>query len=167
MPFLTLCILAIGTFSVPAEKSFAEAPSPDLAADVNTPEEDDEPDANLVPLEPELTILPPELTESTPDSGTAIETASQDLSNSIVPFPSPIQSANGGTVYNIPIVMDPSVQSHIHFFNTSIRSRFEQWLIRLSRYQPLVEKIFSEFNIPSDLVYLSLVESGFNPYAFS
>ncbi|MEK7305633.1 MAG: transglycosylase SLT domain-containing protein [Nitrospirota bacterium] len=167
LPFLTLCILAIGTFSVPAEKSFAEAPSPDLAADVNTPEEDDEPDANLVPLEPELTILPPELTESTPDSGTAIETASQDLSNSIVPFPSPIQSANGGTVYNIPIVMDPSVQSHIHFFNTSIRSRFEQWLIRLSRYQPLVEKIFSEFNIPSDLVYLSLVESGFNPYAFS
>ena len=167
LPFLTVCILAIGTFSVPAEKSFAEAPLPDLAADVNTPEEDDEPDANLVPLEPELTILPPELTESTPDSGTAIGTASQDPSNSTVPFPSPIQSANGGTVYNIPIVMDPSVQSHIRFFNTSIRSRFEQWLIRLSRYQPLVEKIFSEFNIPSDLVYLSLVESGFNPYAFS
>ena len=167
LPFLTLCILAIGTFSVPVEESFAEAPSPDLAADVNTPEEDDEPDANMVPLEPELTILPPELTESTPDSGTAIGTAPQDPSNSAVPFPSPIQSANGGTVYNIPIVMDPSVQSHIHFFNTSIRSRFEQWLIRLSRYQPLVEKIFSEFNIPSDLVYLSLVESGFNPYAFS
>ncbi len=167
MPFLALCILAIGTFSIPVEESFAEAPSPDVAADVNTPEEDDEPDANLVPLEPELTILPPELTESAPDSGTAIGAASQDPSNSMVPFPSPIQSANGGTVYNIPIVIDPNVQSHIHFFNTSIRSRFEQWLIRLSRYQPLVEKIFSEFNIPSDLVYLSLVESGFNPYAFS
>lgn len=167
MPFLALCILAIGTFSIPVEESFAEAPSPDVAADVNIPEEDDEPDANLVPLEPELTILPPELTKSSPNSGTAIGAASQDPSNSMVPFPSPIQSANGGTVYNIPIVMDPSVQSHIHFFNTSIRSRFEQWLIRLSRYQPLVEKIFSEFNIPSDLVYLSLVESGFNPYAFS
>ena len=65
---LTLCIFAIGTFSIPVEESFAETASPDLAADVNTPEEDDEPDANLVPLEPELTILPPEMIESTPDT---------------------------------------------------------------------------------------------------
>jgi len=157
-------------FSTPVEYSFADTPSPDLAADVATPEEENESDANLVPLEPELTLLPPELAESTPDSeitNEAAETASQDPSNAIALYPSPIQSTTDGTVYNIPIVMDPSVQGHIRFFNTSIRSRFEQWLVRLSRYQPLVEKIFSEFNIPSDLVYLSLVESGFNPYAFS
>jgi membrane-bound lytic murein transglycosylase D len=30
-----------------------------------------------------------------------------------------------------------------------------------------VETIFAEFHLPSDLVYLSLVESGFNPYAYS
>ncbi|HJR76100.1 MAG TPA: transglycosylase SLT domain-containing protein [Nitrospiraceae bacterium] len=70
-------------------------------------------------------------------------------------------------VYNVPIVLDPSVQGHIHYFNTSIRSRFEQWLVRLSRYRPLVHSIFSEFDLPSDLIYLSLVESGFNPYAYS
>lgn len=69
--------------------------------------------------------------------------------------------------YNVPIVLDPSVQGHIRYFNTSIRGRFEQWLTRLSKYRPLVERIFSEFNLPSDLVYLSLVESGFNPYAYS
>jgi len=63
--------------------------------------------------------------------------------------------------------LDPSVQSHIHYFNTSIRNRFEEWLLRLSRYRPLVETIFAEFHLPSDLVYLSLVESGFNPYAYS
>ncbi|HEX2056111.1 MAG TPA: transglycosylase SLT domain-containing protein [Nitrospiraceae bacterium] len=72
-----------------------------------------------------------------------------------------------GIVYNVPIVLDPSVQGHIHYFNTSIRSRFEQWLVRLSRYRPLVHSIFSEFDLPSDLIYLSLVESGFNPYAYS
>jgi membrane-bound lytic murein transglycosylase D len=70
-------------------------------------------------------------------------------------------------VYNVPIVLDPSVQGHIHYFNTSIRSRFEQWLVRLNRYRPLVHSIFSEFDLPSDLIYLSLVESGFNPYAYS
>jgi len=69
--------------------------------------------------------------------------------------------------YNIPIIMDPSVQSHIRFFNTAIHDRFEQWLLRLSRYRPLVDKIFTEFDLPSDLVYLSLVESGFNPHAYS
>ena len=69
--------------------------------------------------------------------------------------------------YNVPIVLDPSVQGHIRFFHISIRNRFEQWLIRLSRYRPLVDSIFSEFNLPSDLIYLSLVESGFNPHAYS
>lgn len=69
--------------------------------------------------------------------------------------------------YNVPIILDPSVQGHIRFFNVAIRNRFEQWLIRLSHYRPLVDSIFSEFNLPSDLIYLSLVESGFNPHAYS
>lgn len=166
LALVTLCVLALGTFSIPVEESLAETASPDLVPDVSQPEEEDEPDANLTPLEPELS-LPLELTESTTDTSPATVLESQDPSSSPAPAPSPVQSASGETVYNIPIVMDPSVQSHIHFFNSSIRSRFEQWLVRLSRYQPLVEKIFSEFNIPSDLVYLSLVESGFNPYAYS
>ncbi len=77
------------------------------------------------------------------------------------------QDSEEATAYNVPIVLDPSVQGHIRFFNVSIRSRFEQWLIRLSHYRPLVDSIFSEFQLPSDLIYLSLVESGFNPHAYS
>lgn len=69
--------------------------------------------------------------------------------------------------YNVPIVVDSSVQGHIRYFNTAIRDRFEKWLLRLSKYKPLIESIFSEFDLPSDLVYLSLVESGFNPHAYS
>lgn len=69
--------------------------------------------------------------------------------------------------YNVPIVLDSEVESHIRYFNTAIRDRFEKWLLRLSHYRPLVERIFSEFELPTDLVYLSLVESGFNPYAYS
>ena len=77
------------------------------------------------------------------------------------------QESEEATAYNVPIVLDPSVQGHIRFFNVSIRNRFEQWLIRLSHYRPLVDSIFSEFHLPSDLIYLSLVESGFNPHAYS
>ncbi|MDE3017532.1 MAG: transglycosylase SLT domain-containing protein [Nitrospirota bacterium] len=68
---------------------------------------------------------------------------------------------------NIAIVRNEKVEGHMRFFHTAIRDRFEHWLTRLSHYRPLVERIFSEFDLPSDLVYLSLVESGFNPHAYS
>ncbi len=128
---------------------------------VSTPDvgllQEDDVDPNLVPLEPELTLSPPDLSSTEDKPEQLGDATAQGTTN----------TDNLGTVYNIPVVMDQSVQSHIHFFNTSIRSRFEQWLLRFSRYRPLVENIFAEFNLPSDLVNLSLVESGFNPYAYS
>jgi membrane-bound lytic murein transglycosylase D len=124
------------------------------AGGMESPQEDDDIDSNLVPLEPELTVSPPDLPTA--------ETTEQPEQTS------PKVSAEAqGPLYNIPVVIDPTVQSHIRFFNTSIRSRFEQWLLRFSSYRPLVENIFAEFDLPSDLVNLSLVESGFNPYAYS
>jgi len=69
--------------------------------------------------------------------------------------------------YNVPIVRNDSVEDHIRFFQIAIRDKFDQWLNRLSKYKPIVENIFSEFDLPSDLVFLSLVESGFNPHAYS
>ena len=120
-------------------------------------ENGDDLDPNLIPLEPELTASPPDLSSNdnpveTPPAEAAVSTGSSGAQE---------------TLYNIPVVIDQSVQSHIHFFNTSIRDRFDQWLVRFNRYRPLVETIFAEFNLPSDLVNLSLVESGFNPYAYS
>jgi len=70
-------------------------------------------------------------------------------------------------IYNIPIVRDRKVEGHLRFFHTAIRDRFEMWLDRLGRYKPMVDRIFTEFDLPSDLVFLSLVESGFNPHARS
>jgi membrane-bound lytic murein transglycosylase D len=132
-------------------------------------QEEDDVDANLVPLEPELTVVPPDsaTADGKPQNpGDAIGQATTPEGGS-AEAAEVAKAASAATAYNIPVVIDPTVQSHIHFFNTSIRSRFEQWLVRLSRYRPLVENIFAEFNLPSDLVYLSLVESGFNPYAYS
>ena len=145
----------------------------------------DEPDANLVPVETEL---PPDSAASAASQPESRVPRAEDLLVVTPPqqsstarftdaFDAPAETAEtvpslGGLMgpselYNVPIVMDSSVQSHIRYFNTSIRNRFEQWLLRLSRYRPLVENIFAEFHLPSDLVFLSLVESGFNPYAYS
>lgn len=70
-------------------------------------------------------------------------------------------------IYNVPIIRNGTVETHIRFFQIAIRDRFDQWLNRLSRYKPIVESIFAQFDLPTDLVFLSLVESGFNPQAYS
>ena len=79
----------------------------------------------------------------------------------------PVAKDEVASILNLPIVRDDKVESHIRFFHIAIRHRFEEWLTRLGHYKPLVENIFTQFNLPSDLVYLSLVESGFNPHAYS
>ena len=164
--------LTAGLFLFP--KQSAAGPVSINASTLAPAQDDDEDiDANLEPLEPELGIAPPDLssTEETSDknagniAGQPPTASSADSSTQTSP---PILATGSGEpAYNIPVVLDPAVESHIRFFNTSIKSRFEQWLIRFSRYRPLVENIFAEFNLPSDLVNLSLVESGFNPYAYS
>jgi membrane-bound lytic murein transglycosylase D len=68
---------------------------------------------------------------------------------------------------HIPLIRTPRVERHIRYFQTSKRDHFDQWLARLNHYRPLVEKIFAQFQLPPDLIFLSLVESGFNPKAYS
>ncbi len=68
---------------------------------------------------------------------------------------------------HIPLIRTARVERHIRYFQMSKHDHFEQWLTRLNHYKPLVEKIFAQFQLPDDLVFLSLVESGFNPKAYS
>jgi membrane-bound lytic murein transglycosylase D len=69
--------------------------------------------------------------------------------------------------YDVPIVLNASVEAHIDYFNTRIRDKFELWLSRSGRYLPLMREIFRNNGLPEDLVFVALIESGFNPYAYS
>jgi membrane-bound lytic murein transglycosylase D len=69
--------------------------------------------------------------------------------------------------YDIPMVLNDSVESHLEYFKTRGRDRFQLWLDRAARYIPMMKEIFREKNLPEDLVYVSMIESGFNPYAVS
>ncbi|MBM4126758.1 MAG: LysM peptidoglycan-binding domain-containing protein [Nitrospira sp.] len=165
---LTACLFLFPDKSLGGPVSMASSTPAPVQDD-----DDEDLDANLVPLEPELTIIPPDLssTDAAPDKNAgpvAGQPPAGNTQDSTTHTTQQILATGPNDIsYNIPVILDPAVQSHIRFFNTSIRSRFEQWLIRFSRYRPMVEKIFAEFNLPSDLVNLSLVESGFNPYAYS
>lgn len=69
--------------------------------------------------------------------------------------------------FDVPIIRTAKVNKHVQFFSLHIRDRFEIWLGRLERHRPMVERIFTEFNLPVDLAFLSLVESGFSTNAVS
>ena len=69
--------------------------------------------------------------------------------------------------FDVPIIRTPKIDKHVQIFSSRIRDRFEVWLNRMERHRPMAERIFAEFNLPADLVFLSLVESGFSTNAVS
>lgn len=69
--------------------------------------------------------------------------------------------------YHIPMILNDSVENHLEYFKTRGRDVFQRWLDRSARYIPVMKDIFKEKNLPEDLVYVAMIESGFNPYAVS
>ncbi len=69
--------------------------------------------------------------------------------------------------FDIPIVVNGKVEQFIQYFQTNIREKFGIWLSRSEKYIPFMRNLLKEHGLPEDLVYLSLIESGFNPYAYS
>lgn len=59
-----------------------------------------------------------------------------------------------------------AVEKNISFF-MGIKEEFSLWLSRSGKYLDLMKDILRSKNIPEEIVYLSLIESGFNPAAYS
>lgn len=53
------------------------------------------------------------------------------------------------------------------FQSEKMRPRFQKWLERSGLYLDLMSEIFRQAGMPDDLVYLALIESGFNTHAYS
>ena len=72
-----------------------------------------------------------------------------------------------GPTFDIPIVMNAKVEEFIEYFQTDLKDKFALWLALSSKYIPLMRNLLRENGLPEDLVYLALIESGFNPRAYS
>lgn len=68
---------------------------------------------------------------------------------------------------HIPIVSNSRVESLIRFFQNEGHDTFQEWLNRMGNYELLYKKILKQYNLPEELIYLSMIESGFNPSAYS
>ncbi|MBM4141462.1 MAG: LysM peptidoglycan-binding domain-containing protein [Nitrospira sp.] len=60
-----------------------------------------------------------------------------------------------------------AVNKNILLFTDRIRENFSLWLSRSGKYLDLMKEILKEKDVPEEIVFLSLIESGFNPFAYS
>lgn len=60
-----------------------------------------------------------------------------------------------------------AVEKNINFFTEKIREKFSLWLSRSGKYIDLMKEILKGENVPEEMVFIPLIESGFSPYACS
>jgi membrane-bound lytic murein transglycosylase D len=89
--------------------------------------------------------------------------SNDDFGLEVLPKDRPKQSQE----FDIPIVINAKVEQFIQYFQTTARKAFSNWLARSEKYIPTMRNLLKENGLPEDLVYLALIESGFNPYAYS
>ena len=71
--------------------------------------------------------------------------------------------------FSLPITspLEPRILQAMAVFMGPGKGYFTKWLNRKSRYEALVHQKLEERGMPKDLLYLAMVESGFNPKAWS
>lgn len=68
----------------------------------------------------------------------------------------------------IPLVLNQRVERTIEYFTKGKgRKVFEVWLKRSGKYEQLIKTILKEEDVPEELFYLAMIESGFRPHARS
>jgi membrane-bound lytic murein transglycosylase D len=68
---------------------------------------------------------------------------------------------------NIPLIFNSKVKGFIDYFTVRDRNYTRMILKRQHVYFPLFEKYLKKYNLPDELKYLAVVESGLNPRAVS
>ena len=69
--------------------------------------------------------------------------------------------------YDFPIVLNDQVQYYLDLFQGKQRNYYSRWLARSTAYRPHIEAELAKAGLPKDLVFLAMIESGYNPSAYS
>lgn len=69
--------------------------------------------------------------------------------------------------YNFPVVFNKQVEMYLKLFQGKQRRQFGRWLARSGKYKDLMEKELLAAGLPTDLIYLSMIESGYYELAYS
>jgi membrane-bound lytic murein transglycosylase D len=149
---LTLSFFAIILSSCANDNNFSRIPnSPILVASENSTAESFE--EKLENIEPKV-CLDEEL-DALSETGTWDE---KSLSGNVL-------ISDG--VFGFPVVLNNKVNMYLNLFQNKQREQFRRWLARSTIYRPMMEKELEDAGLPKDLVYLAMIESGYNELACS
>ena len=76
-------------------------------------------------------------------------------------------SEPSGPAWDLPNLDHPRVDEFIQMFSTRKKGEFERYMARSGLYAPMISAKLEERGMPQDLIYLAMIESGFNPRAYS
>lgn len=67
----------------------------------------------------------------------------------------------------VPLVQNEAVSNYMAYYWIRRPETMETWLKRSEWYFPMMQRIFQEEKVPTELIYLSMIESGLQPNAVS
>ncbi len=70
-------------------------------------------------------------------------------------------------ISDIPLTLNSKVEYFLYYFQTNGKASFSRWLSHSSRYIPMMKEILKREGMPEDLVYVAMIESGFQMHARS
>ena len=68
---------------------------------------------------------------------------------------------------SIPVTRNAAVEKWVQAFQGPLKKSFDRWFARLGHYGPVIDRILDDSAVPRDLIYLAMIESGFNLSAYS
>jgi len=109
-------------------------------------------------------LIPPEYLCPTPSAEALDPKLAQEIKNFLDESGILLGFAGAG---DLPMTLNGPVNACLRAFSHGGKGTFGVYLSRSGRYLPMMRRIFKERGLPPDLVYLALIESGFNPFARS
>ncbi len=79
----------------------------------------------------------------------------------------PSQQADSSTQWDLANINNHRVDSWVRRFTSDLKHSFSRYLDRMGSYTPMISTKLAQRGMPQDLIYLAMIESGFNPKAKS
>ncbi len=106
---------------------------------------------------------------------TEVPFTAEQLRREVTEFMEPMEVEMGNSKFtvvddrdgHIPLVINPRVEQYIKFFQNKGKKQFVIWMERYAEYGEMLKEILREYELPEELVFLAMIESGFNPKAYS
>jgi len=108
----------------------------------------------------ETPLIPVESEQDLEAELTALKKLGPWSDNSSVGMPKKI-------IYDFPVTINKQVEFYLDLFQNKQKKYFKRWLARSSKYMPIIQRELKNSGLPQDLAYLAMIESGYNPSAYS